>query len=426
MTSGAGGLSAYLQVLGTGRAARPFAAAVVARLPIAMTPFGAILLVEETRGSYALAGLVAGAYAVGVGVGSPVWGRLVDRHGQARVLAPTVTASAALLAVFALAGAAGAPLPVLVLLVLASGGTAPPFSAAMRITWRAVLPRERWRAGYALDASSVEAVFVGGPLLLSLLLPLLPPAGPLLVTAVLHAGGGLVYATSEPVRRSPRAAADLDGPLGVLAGEDPLPRAARVLTAPLLAVLVVGLVMAVAFGFTDTSLIATARDVLQDESRLGLLFAAIAGGSVVGGLGYGLLPHSATERRFVPVLLAGFAVGLAVLAVLLGREGGAPTTLLLPVLFATGLCIAPGLILQQALVDALTPEGRRGESQAWLATAGVSGGAGGTAVAGVLVEVGGPSLTLGAGAVAVAASAALAVLAQPAWARRADPVPTSR
>ena len=71
-TSGTGGLRAYAEVLGTGAASRPFLAAVVARLPIAMAPLGMILLVEEVYGRYALAGLVAGAYAVGVGVGSPV------------------------------------------------------------------------------------------------------------------------------------------------------------------------------------------------------------------------------------------------------------------------------------------------------------------------------------------------------------------
>ena len=423
MTSGGGGLGAYLAVLGTGAAVRPFAAAVVARLPIAMAPLGAILLVEETTGSYALAGLVAGAYAVGTGVGSPVWGRCIDRYGQARVLAPTVTASGLLLATLALVGAAGAGLTALLLFALASGGTAPPFSSAMRMTWRAVLPRHRWRTGYALDASAVEAVFVGGPLLLSQLLLVLPAAGPLLVTAALHVTGGLLYATSEPARRSPEGALPLDGPLAATTGDGRAPRSARVLTPPLVAVLVVGLVMAVAFGFVDTSLVATARDVLQDESRLGLLFAAIAGGSVTGGLGYGLLAGSATEHRRVPVLLAGFASGLAVLALLLARPGAPALVVLLPVLFTTGLCIAPGLILQQALVDGLAPDGRRGESQAWLSTATVTGGAGGTAVAGVLVEGGGPALALGAGAVAVAASAALAVLAQPAWARRAVPVP---
>lgn len=409
----------YREVLRTGSATLPFAAAVVARLPIAMAPFGTLLLVEETRGSYFVAGLVTAAYAVGVGVGSPVWGRLIDRHGQARVIAPTVTASAALLAVSALAAQALAPLPALVALVAAAGATAPPFSSAMRMSWRVVLPRRLWRTGYALDASAVEALFVGGPLLLSVLLPHLPPAGPLLATAVVHVTGGLLYAASRPARLPPGSAVPLDGALGALVSGDPAGRTARVLTPPLVAVLVVGLAMAVSFGFVDTSLAATAREVLQDEARLGMLLGAIASGSVLGGLAYGLLPHSPAERRRLPVLLGGFAAGLAVLAVLVGD--GAPLALTLPVLLATGLTIAPSLILLQALVDSLAPDGRRGESQAWLSTATVTGGAAGTAVAGLLVDGGGPALALGAGSGALAVAVVLALTAQPSWARRDVP-----
>ncbi|WP_298990583.1 MFS transporter [uncultured Pseudokineococcus sp.] len=416
MTSGAGGLGAYLEVLRTGSAVRPFAAAVVARLPISMVPFGTLLLVEETRGSFSAAGLVTAGYAIGIGVGSPLWGRLIDRHGQARVVAPTVLVSAALLAAFALAAEALAPLALLLVLVVVAGATAPPISSAMRLSWRSVLPERLWRTGYALDASAVEAVFVGGPLLLSLLLHL-PPAGPLLVTAVVHAVGGLAYAASEPARRPPERTAALDGALGAVVDADPLRRASRVLTPPLVAVLAVGLAMAVAFGFVDTSMAATARVVLGDESRLGVLLASIAGGSVLGGLLYGLLPHSGDERRRLPALLAAFTAGLAGVAVVVGA--GAPLPLLLPVLFLTGLCIAPALIVQQALVDSVAPEGRRGESQAWLATAVVTGGAGGTAAAGLLVDLGGPPLSLAAGSAALAVATALALGAQPGWARSA-------
>ena len=427
-TSGTGGLRAYAEVLGTGAESRPFAAAVVARLPIAMAPLGMILLVEEVYGSYALAGLVAGAYAVGVGVGSPVWGRGYDRLGQSRVIAPTVVVSATTLVVLALAAARDAPFALVVALALLGGATAPPISSAMRMSWRAVLPRDRWRTGYALDASAVELVFVGGPVVLALAETRMPLGGPLLLTAALHLAGGLTYAASGPARLRPQDAPPLDGPEAALAGalgdggDGPAARSAvaaagRVLTGPVVAVLLVGLVMALSFGFVDTSLVATARELLGDEGRLAVLFAAIAGGSVIGGLTYGALPGSPTERRRVPVLLTGFGTGLLVLSLLLGRDGGLPLPLVLLVLFVTGLFIAPGLILQQGLVDGLAPEGRRGESQAWLSTATTAGGAGGTAVAGLLVDVGGPPLALGAGAVAVYAAVVLGVLVQPAWAR---------
>src|SRR5690349_1261396 len=83
------GPTAYLRLLRHGPAVRPFLAACLARLPMSVGPLGMLLLVEHSRGSYALAGLVTGAYAIGVAVGSPLWGRAMDRTGQRQVLIPT-------------------------------------------------------------------------------------------------------------------------------------------------------------------------------------------------------------------------------------------------------------------------------------------------------------------------------------------------
>ena len=161
------GLSAYVRLLAHGPAARPFLAAVVARLPIAMAPIGMILLIQHIRGAYGIAGFVTGAYALGTAAGSPVWGRLMDRLGQPRVLIPTSLASATVLAALAIAAVAGAPDPVLVVMAAVSGLAFPPISPAMRAAWRVIFPdAESRRVGYALDATSVELVFVGGPLLL--------------------------------------------------------------------------------------------------------------------------------------------------------------------------------------------------------------------------------------------------------------------
>ena len=106
MTSG---MSNYAAVLRNGRAARPFYAAVLARLPIAMAPLGLVLLVRAERGSYSLAGIVAGAFAVGIAFGSPLWGRALDRYGQPRVVLLSALSSAALLVAVTLLTASSAP-----------------------------------------------------------------------------------------------------------------------------------------------------------------------------------------------------------------------------------------------------------------------------------------------------------------------------
>lgn len=196
-----GGSRTYWRVLTTGAAVRPFAFAVLARLPVSMAPIGALLLVQQVRGSYGFAGLVTAAFALGTAVGGPGWAQLMDRFGQPWVVAGTSTASGALLAALALSTVSGGSALLLVGLSAAAGITFPPVGPAMRAAWKVVLPPGPLRqAGYALDAVAVETIFVGGPLLLSLMLPLTAAAVPLLVTAALLLVGGVSYSVSTAAR----------------------------------------------------------------------------------------------------------------------------------------------------------------------------------------------------------------------------------
>ncbi|TXR57894.1 MFS transporter [Quadrisphaera setariae] len=453
MTSHAGsparGVAVYGAVLRRPGALVTFAASVLARLPIAMAPLGMVLLVERTSGSYATAGAVTAAFAVGTAAGAPVWGRAMDVRAQARVLAPTVTASAGLLVVLALAAQAGAHAAVLCGVALGAGMAFPPFSAAMRASWRVLLgdPVHR-RAGFALDAAAVEALFVLGPLLLSGLLVALPTTGPLLVTAAVLLVGGLAYAATGPARLGPRertatAGASTTTSTADAATAEPAPSAtaptatapaqdasaqdasapagpgptALLTSAPLLAVLATGLAMALAFGATDTSLAATARTVLGDDAALGLLFAAIAGGSTLGGLTYGAVAGHHTGARLLPLTLGVFGAGLGVVSLVLAAPGGPSTPLLLAVLFVVGLVIAPSLIIQQALVDAQAPLGRTTEAQAWLSTAVTTGGALGTAAGGAVIEAAGVAAAFGSAAGALGLAVLVALVSQGSWQR---------
>ncbi|MFD0577714.1 MFS transporter [Dactylosporangium darangshiense] len=69
-----------------------------------------VLFVQESRGSFAAAGFVAGCFAVGTACGAPVTGRLVDRVGATRVLLVTAAVHAG--ALLAIAGLPRVPLGV--------------------------------------------------------------------------------------------------------------------------------------------------------------------------------------------------------------------------------------------------------------------------------------------------------------------------
>src|SRR5512144_2035670 len=125
----------------------------------------------------------------------------MDRRGQSLVIGPVSAASAVLLAALALAAMTGGTDAELVVLAAGVGLTFPPITPAMRGAWRVVLDSDLdRRAAYALDAVAMETVFVGGPLLLSVLLAVAAPAIPLLVTAGLLGFGGAGYALTGAAR----------------------------------------------------------------------------------------------------------------------------------------------------------------------------------------------------------------------------------
>ena len=407
------GVRAYGRLLTHGPIARPFVFAALARLTLAMLPLGILILVQQDRQTYALAGVVSGAYAIGAAVGTPLWGRLMDRFGQLAVLVPTSLTSAALLITLTLATTGGAPAGALVALAAGVGLSYPAVSPALRAGFRVAFP-DPWsrKVAFALDATSVELSFVLGPLLLSAFLVARIAALPLLITAILLAGGTIAYCLTRFARRASQALGARDTPdLGDAQGASgaggPAPRTALA-AAGVPAILVVVLLLSVGFGQLDTSMTATADQALGGTEQVGILFAAIAGGSTIGGLVFGIRSWPFDDRHALPVLMGIFGLCLLLLAGLLSTSWvGLP--LLLPLLFLTGLSIAPALIMQQTLLDRLTPPARLNEAQALLSASNTTGAAIGTAIAGFVIEWAGLSWSFTGAAVGVLIAGALAL-----------------
>jgi MFS family permease len=180
------------------------------------------------------------------------------------------------------------------------------------------------------------------------------------------------------------------------------------------------LMLSIGFGQLDTSMAATSDYALGGTEQVGVLFAAIAGGSTVGGLAFGARSWSFDERRAVAVLLCLFGLFLALLAGLLS-VGAVSLLILLPVLFLTGLTIAPTLIMQQGLLDHLAPAHRLNEAQAFLSASNTTGAAVGTAIAGIVIDMAGLSWSFLGAALGALLAAAVAVLNKPRW-----PIPEGR
>src|SRR2546423_6219274 len=121
----------YRSVLSVPGSLRLLATALLGRLPQGMASLAIRLLVSASTHSYAAAGLAVGAYALANAVCVPLQGRLVDRLGRVRVLAPSAVAQASFLVTLVLSASAGAGAAILVALSGLAGAFAPPIAPSV-------------------------------------------------------------------------------------------------------------------------------------------------------------------------------------------------------------------------------------------------------------------------------------------------------
>ena len=357
-------------------------AAFVGRLPIGMTGLAMVLLVESATGSFATAGAAAAAFALGEGAGQPLLGRLVDRRGQTAVLRATALAFPAALATLALLSD-GAPAAAYIALCGVAGLALPPLMSAMRALWPTLAgPGPALDRAYALEAVLQELLGLIGPVLVAVA-ALAGTRAPVLAAAACGLIGTLAFAASAPSR-----------------GWRPAPRepGAGALRSPGLRTLLLGSAALGLVGGAAQVAIPAFADEQGAAWASGLVLAAIAAGSIAGGLRF----HPPRERY--PLLLALAAAGPAVLAL-------APSLPVMAVLgLLVGLVLAPGFAAGFSLVSRIAPAGAVTEAFAWTSTALVVGLATGNALSGILAEAASPRAALAAGsAVALALAAAVAL-----------------
>ncbi|GGK65270.1 MFS transporter [Sphaerisporangium melleum] len=353
----------YLDLLRGRHVLRLLVGTLVGRLPSAMAPLAIPLALRQSGATYTVIGLAVGTFAVAAAVGGPVLGRLVDRVGQVRILAPAAVLAG--IGLIAIAVAPSSPAIVFTGAVLAGAAT-PPLEPCLRALWPDVVPPGRLESAYALDSASQELVFIGGPLLVGACLAFASPMGALWLAALVGGLGVLVVATAPPTRawRAPARSADWLGPL----------------TSPGLRVLLVSLTgVGVALGTLNVLVIAYAERQ-QVPGGAALMLALNAGGALIGGLGYGAIRWSSSPRRRLVLLTAGLACSYALLCLV-----PSPPYMAV-VMVVTGLFLAPVLSASFVLVGDLAPAGTVTEAFAWLVTLMTVGVALGSTAVGAVLE----------------------------------------
>src|ERR1700754_1695288 len=118
------GLAAYRRVFAAPRVKPLLFAALLARMPIGMGAVGLILFIHGETGSFGSAGVVTGAFTIGIGITGPLLARLIDRHGSRAIVVPSSLLSAAGIVAVVLLGKAGAgTVPLVIAAAIGGCGT---------------------------------------------------------------------------------------------------------------------------------------------------------------------------------------------------------------------------------------------------------------------------------------------------------------
>ncbi|TCC52539.1 MFS transporter [Kribbella capetownensis] len=358
-------LTAYRDLWKTHGVMALLASALIARLPVMATMVPLSFLAKDAAGNFGWAGVVAGAYSVGMAVASVVWSRLADRRGARGVLLTTGMAWGVLMAVLAL-------LPdswyrVLPVAAALAGMFVAPVTSALRASWPKLVQGARLRAVYALDATAQELLFLVGPMLGAIAVSFASPRAGLLACAVTAAAAIWWFA----LKQQPRTPHD--------ESDGPRPTAVQLLLhrhrLPLLFAFA-----CMVTGFASMSLgIVAFADEHGNRLIAGVLEMVAAAGSLSGGLVGGALPgrrNSYVWRRMLAMTVLTTGCVFATFSVVA----------LAVMLFAAGCLIAPTIGAIYERIGAMTPASARTEIFGWMLSGGMIGSAVGSAVAGTVVE----------------------------------------
>lgn len=368
----AAGLRAYGAVLAD-RGARAFTAVgFFARLPLSMTGLGIVLLVSLTTGSFGRAGWVAAATTLTGAVGAPLWGRLIDRVGQARVLVAAAVVNGVSLSLLVTSVLLGWPFAASLVAAAGVGAGYSSAGAAVRARWSHHLGAgPLLNTAFAFEAVLDEAVFITGPVLVTFLCTSFHPALGVAVSGLIGLGGAVALAAQ---RRTQPPAQPRDRKVGPVVR---LP--VRILVTVAAACLALGAV----FGGMEVVIVAYAKSA-GILPYAGVILMCWAFGSLLAGVITGSIAwRSAPASRF---RVGAAALGLSLLPLPFVDH---PVVVGI-VLTISGFAIAPTLIASVGVVQASVPSGRLTEAIGWTSTGLAAGVAAGAAVLGQLIDHFGP------------------------------------
>ncbi|MFI8413795.1 MFS transporter [Paeniglutamicibacter gangotriensis] len=381
----------------------------VARLPHAAVGMLLLLhLVNELDQDWGSAGLVVALMTIGIALGAPWRGHIVDMYGLRRALVPSVIAEVVVWSIVPQVSFTWV-LP----LVFLGGLFSLPVFSVVRTALGVMTTGDTRRAAFALDAMATEVVFIVGPagagivavsldttigmtgigiaasvagLALMVLNPPTRTGQPGAVALRVNPHEERLGAEASLIAAGPGGLADVEGELIVAGAKSTKARiAARGrgfrhkfgwVSASVIAVLIAAAGAGLLISGTEVGILSL-LDAHHSEGQLGIVVLFWCGASLLGGLLYGSL-----DRRISPIVLL---LAMAVLTVPMAFATDTWSLALLSI--APGMVCAPVLSAASEWLTDLVAEKRRGEAMGWYGSALTGGTALGSPISGATVDL---------------------------------------
>ncbi|MDQ0120689.1 MFS transporter [Pseudarthrobacter sp902506025] len=403
----------------------------VARIPHSAAGVLLTLHIVLTLGQgYAAAGAAVAVMTIGIALGAPWRGRRVDTVGLRTALIPSVISETVIWSIVP-----HVSYQWLLPLVFVGGLLTLPIFSVVRQSLGVLAEGDQRRTAFALDAITTEFVFMIGPAAGAVVATSGHTTAGLTVVGVATSLAGLFLMWFNPPTRSrdqtvecvedeqhaaevavvstapahvQEAAAEL-APAGAATSAAQSGLRGRLaggfawFTATVAALFAVAAGAGMVLSGTDVGIVA-ALETGGHQSEIGIVFVFWCAASVLGGLIYG-----AMHRPIPPVILL---LGMAALTLPMAFAHDTWTLAFISVL--PGLLCAPVLSAASEKVADLVSEERRGEAMGWYGSALTAGVALGSPLAGVFIDIMGPS----GGFVSVGAAGVLLCLVGLALQRR--------
>lgn len=340
----------------------------VSRLTSSMVFVSLILAITGRGGAYATAGAVVAALTLAAGMALPVFGMLIDRYGQHRVLVPMVLAFGVLMLLLTLGIEAREPAWLLIVVAAAAGVPMPVAGPLVRARWTKIYQgTDKLRIAYGFESATIETVEIIGPILVTALVTGIGPLAGLVAVLSCALGGTLALAAqrgTEPV------------PAGRVPGQR---RSGNSLRMPALQALFTARFCAgVVWGAMPVSMIAFAT-AHHGRAFSGLLLGLWGVTSLVAGLAYGALKEHMPLHRRLLVCVALFAAGGIPL---LAANGLLTLAVLLPL---AGVAMAPATVTAMEVMQRVVPPSMLTQTISWDSTAVAFGMTAGSVLAGLAI-----------------------------------------